>query len=217
MAFTADAGITILFGQSGSGKTTTLRAIAGIVTPDKGSIRVGDEIYFDSTTGRNLSIQKRRVGFVFQDYALFPHLTAAQNISYGIKDNGEGGTSKLDRAKEMLSLFQIEHVGHRYPQNMSGGEQQRTALARALASDPAIVLLDEPLSAVDAETRSLLLDEVASAQERFSIPFVYVTHNTAEAIRLGSHVVVLHKGMVKQTGFPSEVFATNVKPEVDIK
>ena len=209
VAFRAGDGITILFGQSGSGKTTTLRSIAGIVTPDTGRISIGEEIYFDSATGLNLSIQKRRVGYVFQDYALFPHMTAEQNVAYGIKDNGARGASRLDRAKAMLALFKIEHVRQRYPQNMSGGEQQRTALARALASDPAVVLLDEPLSAVDAETRSLLLDEVILAQERVGIPFIYVTHNTAEAKRLGKQIVVLHEGIVKQIGKPSEVLNTS--------
>ena len=208
VAFNANEGITILFGPSGSGKTTTLRAIAGIVTPDEGSISIADDIYFDSATRKNLSIQKRRVGYVFQDYALFPHMTAEQNIAYGIKDN-ERGASRLKRAREMLTLFKIEHVARRYPQNMSGGEQQRTALARALASDPAVVLLDEPLSAVDADTRTRLLDEVVAVQERVRIPFVYVTHNTSEAIRLGSHVVVLHEGRVKRTDHPSEVFDTS--------
>lgn len=208
MAFSASNGITILFGQSGSGKTTTLRAIAGIVTPDSGKICIGDEIYFDSPTGKDLSIQRRRVGYVFQDYALFPHLTAAQNVAYGIKDNGERGASRQERARAMLALFKIEHVALRYPQNMSGGEQQRTALARALASNPAVVLLDEPLSAVDAETRSRLLDEVVLAQERVGIPFIYVTHNTAEAMRLGTQVVVLHEGSVRQIGRPSEIFNT---------
>jgi molybdate transport system ATP-binding protein len=209
VAFRASDGITILFGQSGSGKTTTLRAIAGIVTPDKGRISIGDEIYFDSKTGKNLSIQKRRVGYVFQDYALFPHMTAEQNVAYGIKDNGARGASRQERASAMLALFKIEHVSHRYPQNMSGGEQQRTALARALASDPAVVLLDEPLSAVDTETRSRLLDEVVLAQERVGIPFIYVTHNTTEAIRLGAQVVVLHQGLVQQTGSPYAVLQTS--------
>lgn len=208
VSFIANEGITILFGQSGSGKTTTLRAIAGIVTPDTGRISIGEEIYFDSETDANLSIQKRRVGYVFQDYALFPHMTAEQNVAYGIKVNGVRGASRLDRAIAMLALFKIEHVRQRYPQNMSGGEQQRTALARALASDPAVVLLDEPLSAVDAETRTRLLDEVVLAQGHVGIPFVYVTHNTAEAIRLGTQVVVLHEGSVKQIGHPSEVFNT---------
>jgi molybdate transport system ATP-binding protein len=206
VAFRAEQGITILFGQSGSGKTTTLRAIAGIITPDTGRISVGEEVYFDSATGKNLSIQKRRVGFVFQDYALFPHMTAEQNIAYGIKENGSGGVSRQERARAMLALFKIEHIGRRYPENMSGGEQQRTALARALASDPAVVLLDEPLSAVDAETRSRLLDEVVLAQERVGIPFLYVTHNTAEAIRLGTRVVVLNEGRVRQISRPSEIF-----------
>lgn len=209
VAFSAGDGITILFGQSGSGKTTTLRAIAGIMTPDTGRISIGEEIYFDSAKGLNLAIQKRRVGYLFQEYALFPHMTAQQNVAYGMKDNGARGASRLDRAKAMLALFRIEHIRQRYPQNMSGGEQQRTALARALASDPAVVLLDEPLSAVDAETRSLLLDEVILAQERVGIPFIYVTHNTDEAKRLGKQVVVLHEGLVKRTGPPSEVFNTS--------
>jgi molybdate transport system ATP-binding protein len=195
-----------LFGQSGSGKTTTLRTIAGIVTPDSGRISIGGHIYFDSATGVNLSIQKRRVGYVFQDYALFPHMTAEQNVAYGIKENGARNATMLDRARELLAVFKIEHVRQRYPQNMSGGEQQRTALARALASDPAVVLLDEPLSAVDTETRALLQDEMVMAQNRVKIPFIYVTHNTAEAIRLGSQVVVLQEGSVKQIGHPSDIF-----------
>jgi molybdate transport system ATP-binding protein len=203
-AFGVGNGITILFGQSGSGKTTTLRAIAGIVTPDNGRIRIGEETYFDSATGKNLSIQKRRVGYVFQDYALFPHLTAAQNVAYGIKEKSH--RLRREKARELLALFRIEHIALRYPQNMSGGEQQRTALARALASDPAVVLLDEPLSAVDTETRSLLLDEIVLAQKRVNIPFLYVTHNIAEAMRLGQEVVVLHEGFVKKTGSPSAVF-----------
>src|SRR4030095_16430068 len=209
VTFSAADGITILFGPSGSGKTTTLRVIAGITTADQGSIIVGAQTYFDSQARINLSVQERRVGYVFQDYALFPHMTAEQNVAYGIKDDGVRGTSKLERAKAMLSLFKIEHVRQRYPQNMSGGEQQRTALARALASDPAVVLLDEPLSAVDAQTRSLLLHEVIMAQERAGLPFIYVTRNTAEAIRLGKQVVVLDQGIVRQIGGPSEVFATS--------
>jgi ABC-type sulfate/molybdate transport systems ATPase subunit len=183
-----------------------LRAIAGIVTPDSGRISVGEEIYFDSATGRNLSIQKRRVGYVFQDYALFPHMTAEQNVAYGIKDNGAADAARHKRARAMLDLFGIGHVSRRYPNNLSGGERQRTALARALASDPAVVLLDEPLSAVDAETRSRLLDEIVSARQRVAIPFIYVTHNTTEAIRLGRQVVVLEAGKVKQIGSPSEIF-----------
>lgn len=152
----------------------------------------------------NRSIQHRRVGYVFQDYALFPHLTGEQNVNYGSKEQSE--SLRRERTVEILNLFKVQHVRHRYPENMSGGEQQRIALARALASDPSVVLLDEPLSAVDVETRSGLLDEIAAAQMRFGIPFIYVTHNTSEAIRLGSDVVVLESGRVKETGHPNEVF-----------
>ena len=211
VTFDAAEGITILFGPSGSGKTTTLRIIAGITAPDQGRIIVGDQTYFDSHAGINRSVQARRVGYVFQDYALFPHLTAEQNVAYGIKEKTDA--LRREQARGMLALFKTEHVRHRYPENMSGGEQQRIALARALASDPAVVLLDEPLSAVDFETRSGLLDEIASAQARVGIPFIYVTHNTAEAIRLGTHAVVLHQGQVSATGRPSEIF--NLRPEVN--
>jgi molybdate transport system ATP-binding protein len=209
VAFSAGDGITILFGPSGSGKTTTLRSIAGIVTPDSGRISVGEEVYFDSAKGLNLSIQKRRVGYLFQDYALFPHMTAQQNVAYGMKDNGAHSGSRMGRAKAMLALFKIENLSGRYPHNMSGGEQQRTALARALASDPAVVLLDEPLSAVDTETRLVLFDELVMAQERVRIPFIYVTHNTAEAKRLGNQVILLQEGIVKLTGKPAEVLTTS--------
>ncbi len=192
--FSANAGITVLAGASGAGKTTTLRLIAGILTPDEGIIKLGSDVFFDSENKINLPIQKRRVGFVFQDYALFPHLTAQQNIAYGAK-NGDKN-AKLEKAREMLSLFHIEHLKNRIPAEMSGGEQQRTALARALASEPKIVLLDEPLSAVDVETRAKLLDEIELAQSRAKIPFIYVTHNEAEATRLGSRRVTLQNGKI---------------------
>lgn len=205
VSFVAAGGVTILFGPSGSGKTTTLRAIAGIIKPDHGRIAVGEQTYFDSDAGLNISIQQRRIGYVFQDYALFPHLTAEQNVAYGIKN--QTAESRRERARELLVAFKVEHVRHRYPQNMSGGEQQRIALARAIASDPSVVLLDEPLSAVDVETRSGLLDEIAAAQARVGIPFVYVTHNAAEAIRLGTQVVLLDKGGVKTMGLPSEILS----------
>jgi len=202
--FVADNGITILFGPSGSGKTTTLRAIAGIIEPDEGTIKVGERSFFDSASGVDMSMQKRRVGYVFQDYALFPHLTAEQNVSYGIKNQTKAQRSEA--AQNMLALFKVDQIRRRYPANMSGGEQQRVALARALASDPSVVLLDEPLSAVDVETRAGLLDEIATAQARTKIPFVYVTHNTAEALRLGSQVVVLDRGRVKVVGPPADIF-----------
>lgn len=194
IAFSVDGGITVLAGASGAGKTTTLRLIAGILTPDEGIIKVGNETYFDSERKIDLSIQKRRVGFVFQDYALFPHLNAEQNIAYGIKTNVQ--SAKAEKAMEMLALFHIEHIRTRIPREMSGGEQQRVAVARALASDPAVLLLDEPLSAVDVETRSKLLDEIELAQAKTGIPFIYVTHNEIEAARLSKQRITLKKGCV---------------------
>ncbi len=192
--FTVVKGIVVLTGASGSGKTTTLRAIAGILTPDSGRIEMDGQIYFDATRKINLSVQKRRVGFVFQDYALFPHFTAEENIAYGVKDKDK--RARLDKARSLLALFHIEHTGKRLPPAMSGGEQQRVALARALASEPAIVLLDEPLSAVDVAMRAILLDEIIEAQNKAGIPFIYVTHNQAEASRLGGQQLTLERGQL---------------------
>lgn len=192
--FSAGDGITVLEGASGAGKTSVLRLIAGILLPDEGVIKLDSETFFDSENKINLPIQKRKVGFVFQDYALFPHLTAAQNVAYGAKI--EGKKAKLEKGREMLALFHIEHLKNRIPSEMSGGEQQRTALARALASEPKIVLLDEPLSAVDVETRAKLLDEIEVAQKNTKIPFIYVTHNEAEATRLGSRRITLRHGKI---------------------
>ena len=193
VSFSASDGITVLMGASGAGKTTILRLIAGILTPDEGFIKLNEHTFFDSNEKINLTIQARNVGFVFQDYALFPHLTARQNIAYGIKDK----TEKNETAREMLALFHIEHIGDRTPNKMSGGEQQRVALARALASNPKIVLLDEPLSAVDVETRTKLLDEIEEAQRRTKIPFIYVTHNEKEAERLEKNRIVLRNGRIE--------------------
>jgi molybdate transport system ATP-binding protein len=187
IAFAVEGGITVLEGKSGAGKTTSLQLIAGILKPDQGHIRVGEETYFDSRQSIDLSIQKRRIGFVFQDYALFPHFSAEKNIRYGIKD----GKARSERTRELLALFRIEHLRNRLPREMSGGEQQRVAVARALASDPFVVLLDEPLSAVDAETRSTLLEEIQVVQRQTRIPFIYVTHNQAEAERLADQRIVL--------------------------
>jgi len=194
VSFTVGNGFTVLTGNSGAGKTTVLRLIAGILTPETGLIKLDSQCFFDSANKINLPIQTRRVGFVFQDYALFPHLTAEKNIAYGVKESEK--KAKTDKANAMLALFHIEHIKNRLPREMSGGEQQRVALARALASDPLIVLLDEPLSAVDFETRSKLLDEIENAQHKSNIPFIYVTHNEAEAERLGKYRIKMQNGKV---------------------
>ena len=213
--FTAPSGVTILFGHSGSGKTTCLRAVAGIVTPDEGRISLDGRLYFDSASGVNLPIQRRRVGFVFQDYVLFPHLTAEQNVAYGIRAGEYGGghskAARRERARELLSLLGIEYAARQYPRELSGGESQRVALARALASDPAIVLLDEPLSAVDAKTRARLLVEIKATQRRTGIPFLYVTHSVAEVAEIGDHLIVLNDGRVIRQGSPQEITLVHVE------
>ena len=194
VSFAVGNGFTVLTGSSGAGKTSVLRLIAGVLAPDEGLIEIASQTFFDSARKINLPIQARRVGFVFQDYALFPHLTAEENIAYGVK--AENQNLKREKAREMLALFRIERIAERIPREMSGGEQQRVALARALASDPLLVLLDEPLSAVDVETRARLLDEIENAQRRAAIPFIYVTHNEAEAERFGERHIKLENGRV---------------------
>jgi len=208
LEFSAPDGVTIIFGHSGSGKTTCLRSIAGIVTPDEGRISLDDRLYFDSSSGVNLPVQQRRVGFVFQDYALFPHLTAVQNVAYGIRDDRTAGKKrKREEARALLALLGIEYAAHQYPRELSGGESQRVALARALASEPAIMLLDEPLSAVDVKTRAILLAEIVSTQRRTGIPFIYVTHHSGEAIEVGSHAIVIDRGKVVRQGLPIDVLS----------
>ncbi|MBX3282292.1 MAG: ATP-binding cassette domain-containing protein [Acidobacteria bacterium] len=187
-------GFTVLTGPSGSGKTTLLRLIAGIIAPDRGRIELASKVLFDSANRIDRPIPGRHVGFVFQNYALFPHMTAVQNVSYGIKSGTR--SEKRDKASEMLALLHVDHVALRTPSELSGGEQQRVALARALASEPEIALLDEPLSAVDVETRGKLLDEIEAVQQRSGIPFIYVTHNEAEAERLGQQRITLQNGRV---------------------
>ena len=204
VAFAANQGITVVFGSSGSGKTTTLRSIAGMVTPDAGRIALSDSVYFDSDARVNLSMQKRRVGFVFQDYLLFPHLTAAENVAYGAK--AESDRARRQHVADMLKLVGVDYAADRRPAQLSGGEQQRVALARALASDPAILLLDEPLSAVDVATRLRLLEEIVEVQRKTRIPFLYVTHSPADAVRIGDHLLVMAEGSVVQQGRPLEVF-----------
>lgn len=206
--FEAPHGVTTVLGPSGSGKTTLLRAIAGVVVPDEGRISLENRFYFDSTVGLNLPIQQRRVGYMFQDHVLFPHMTAEQNVAYGVRPREKDGRRKIDkheRARELLSILGVEYAARQYPRELSGGESQRVALARALGSDPAIVLLDEPLSAVDEKTRERLLIEIRAIQKRAGVPFLYVTHNLSEAAAIGDYAIVLEAGRVVWRGDPREI------------
>lgn len=203
-SFRVGEGITVLFGPSGSGKTTILRSIAGIMQPDAGAIELGGVVYYDSAAGINVPIQRRKMGFVYQDYLLFPHLTALENVTYGIRS----ATAKQRRARalELLEILGIAHVSDRRPQQLSGGEQQRVTLARALGSDPAMLLLDEPMSALDGATRVRLLAEIVDLQRKSRVPFLYVTHSAADAVRAGDSALILNAGRVVQQGKPAEVF-----------
>jgi molybdate transport system ATP-binding protein len=193
-------GITILFGASGAGKTTLLDCIAGLTVPDAGRITVGDRVFFDGQRRTNLPVQRRRVGYVFQDLALFPHLSAEENIGYGL-----GATERKRRTDEILQSFRIAHLRARKPREISGGERQRVALARALVTDPCVLLLDEPLAALDAATKSKMIDDLRAWNQAHGIPIIYVTHSREEVFALGERVVVLENGKIVAQGTPHEV------------
>ena len=205
-----DTSITVLFGPSGSGKTTILRCLAGLECPDTGSIRFGDSVWFDAKQKICLPPQERNIGFLLQDYALFPHLTVERNIAYGI----EGASDAPSRVADLLKLLHLNDLNRRYPKTLSGGQQQRVALARALIRRPRLMLLDEPLSALDSPTRDQLRDELRAILERLQIPAVLVTHDRAEAMLLGDHVIVLDQGRVIQSGAVNDVFHQPANPAV---
>ncbi|MDP3357284.1 MAG: ABC transporter ATP-binding protein [Polaromonas sp.] len=198
-----------LVGPSGSGKTSVLRALAGLLKSPglRGRVSIsdagGDALWFDSTQGRWLPPQRRRVGLVFQNYALFPHLTAIENVA--IAASSERATGALDALFERMGLTGLQQ---RRPAQLSGGQQQRVALARALAREPQVLLLDEPFSAVDAPTRQTLYHELAALRQRVAIPMVLVTHDLNEARRLADRVVILDAGESLQVGSPARVFAS---------
>lgn len=206
------ATVLILFGPSGSGKTTILRSLAGLEWPEEGSIRYISKAWLDTAARIRVAPQDRHIGYMSQDYALFPTYTVTGNIAYGL-----GALSAADRKKrvdEMLDLFQLRNVEHAKPRELSGGQQQRVALARAVAPRPLLLLLDEPLSALDAPTRNKLCGELRLLLTRLAIPSVVVTHDWAEALALGDHMVVIDDGRVLQTGKPQEVFSRPANAEV---
>lgn len=203
--FTAAPGITILFGASGAGKTTVLDCLAGLVTPDSGAIRVGGDALFDSARGINLPSRRRRIGYVFQDLALFPHLTTEQNIQYGIGRLPE--SLRRERSAAILESFRIAHLRSRKPSEISGGERQRVALARALVTDPQVLLLDEPLAALDGATKSKIVDDLRAWNQSHLIPILYVTHSRDEVFALGERVLVLENGRIVAQGTPHEVMS----------
>jgi molybdate transport system ATP-binding protein len=204
VSFEAPPGVTILFGPSGAGKTTILQAIAGLVTPERGRIALGDEVWFDSAARLSTPIEKRGLAYVFQSLALFPHLTALGNVEYGL-DRSMPRAQRRERAEKMLARMRVPHLRDRRPPTYSGGEAQRVALARAFARSPRLVLLDEPFSALDRELRRDFVEDVRSFVEEAQIPMVHVTHHRNEARALGERVVLLQAGKVQAIGRTEEL------------
>lgn len=194
--------ITALTGPSGAGKTTLLRLIAGLVKPESGRIQFGDDVWLDSKKKVFQSPQQRRTGLVFQDYALFPHLTVRQNVAFGL-DKGDD-TARVD---ELLHEVELTQLADRKPHQLSGGQQQRVALARALVRRPRLLLLDEPLSALDRSMRQRLQDYLLNLHQSHQLTILLVTHDLAEIFRLADQVVEMDEGKVTRQGTPREVFA----------
>jgi molybdate transport system ATP-binding protein len=205
VAFSAEAGFTILFGASGAGKTTLLDCIAGLVRPDAGVIRLGKRVFFDDAAKIDVKVSRRNVGYVFQTLALFPHLTVDGNVAYGLQHHSAAERER--RIAEILGAFRISGLHKRRPDEISGGERQRVALARSLVTDPCVLLLDEPLAALDFATKSRILDDLREWNEKHRIPIFYVTHSREEVFALGNRVVVLDGGRVVAEGSPHKVMS----------
>lgn len=201
----ATGELMVLVGPSGSGKSTILRCIAGLTMPKQGSVRFNESVWLDTNIGINLSPQKRPVGMVFQHYALFPHLSALDNIT--VVMSKETKAYREQRARELLALVNLQGLESRLPSALSGGQQQRVALARSLSRDPDVLLLDEPFSAVDQITRRKLQLELARLRQKLKLPIVLVTHDLEEACILADRMCVLHHGQTLQTGTPSTVMS----------
>jgi putative spermidine/putrescine transport system ATP-binding protein len=197
-----------LLGPSGCGKTTALRLVAGFDRPDGGRIVV------DGKDITNVSPNKRDMGMVFQAYSLFPNMTARQNVEYGLRIRGKEKADRRKRVDDLLELVGLGHAGDRYPHQLSGGMQQRVALARALAIEPRVLLLDEPLSALDAKVRVQLREEIRRIQLELGITTLYVTHDQEEALSVSDHVAVMYGGRIEQMGSPAEMYSAPATPFV---
>ncbi len=199
-----DGEFITFLGPSGCGKTTTLRLLAGFLTPDEGRILVDGEVY--SSPERCLPPERRQMGMVFQSYAVWPHRTVYENVAFGLKLRKRPGAEVRERVSAMLKLVGLEGLEARYAAQLSGGQQQRVALARSLVVEPRIMLLDEPLSNLDAKLRERMRVELKQVQRRTGITFVYVTHDQAEAMALSDRIAVFHQGRVHQYAAPREVY-----------
>jgi molybdate transport system ATP-binding protein len=204
VSFDAPDGVTVLFGRSGSGKTSVVNAVAGLLRPDEGRIALHDRVLFDAGSGVDVPVHKRRLGYVFQEARLFPHMSVRDNLLYGRKASGLKGQGDLNRVAQMLG---IEGLLDRRPARLSGGEAQRVAIGRALLSEPEILLMDEPLAALDAPRKAEILPYLERLRAESGCPIIYVSHNLAEVARLATHLVVLEDGKVLKDGAVSDLLS----------
>jgi molybdate transport system ATP-binding protein len=200
LAFETHARIVVVFGASGSGKSLSLQCVAGLMRPDSGRIEVCGRTLFDRERGVSLPARERRVGYLFQDYALFPHLNVEANVAFGVHRRWPRGLDHAGRARvrEMLELFELTGLAAAYPGQLSGGQRQRVALARAIVSRPDVLLLDEPFNALDPLLRGRMRKELRAYQERLQIPMVLITHDPDDVAELAQEIVVLRNGQVSR-------------------
>jgi molybdate transport system ATP-binding protein len=198
-------GITCVIGPSGSGKSTLLATLAGLASPDRGRVAIGDDVWLDRNTGIEVPVHQRRLSYVFQNLALFPHMSALGNVEYGMGDVPRA--ERTERAMRLLERVGVKHLAKRRPRTFSGGEAQRVAIARALARSPRLVLLDEPFSALDRELRAQLTGLVRELAGELKVPIVHVTHSLAEVKLLADQVLRIEKGRVVERGAPGVVLA----------
>jgi len=204
----SDGEFVSLLGPSGCGKTTTLRMVAGFERATEGIIRIGEHVVSDSNTGVFVPPEKRGIGMVFQSYAVWPHMTVHENVAYPLKIQKIPKAERDKRVQEMLSLVHLRDLGERYPNQLSGGQQQRVALARALVARPSLLLLDEPLSNLDAKLRESMRFEISNIQKKLGITVIYVTHDQSEAMTMSDRIVVMESGVVQQVGKPYDIYTS---------